>query len=177
MVVESSKFNPQRTERLLLDSFNLREAQQFFNMASTYEVAKYLSGVYVQSLEQAYENIIYYQNQNGNGDFYIAIRLWTLKEKGTLVGTIIATRPREENESKTLEIAYLIGEKYRGNGYIEEAMKCFISIAKGIGYQLLKLEIIEDNECSKKIAKKLGAVFIKKIENKTNLYVLNLNQI
>ena len=147
---------------------------------SSAETARYLSGVYVTSLEQAYENIAFYRKNNGNGDFYIAIRKWNAEEKGTLLGLIIATRPIEKIKAKSLEVAYLMGRDFRGNGYMQEAIRGFIPIAQTLGYQQLLFEIVEDNKCSIKVIENLGAQLIKKIlkpdEQLINLYVLNLDQ-
>lgn len=180
-MVNSSFFNSVKTKNLLLDSFSIRDGKNLFKMTCDFEIAKYVPGAYVKSLEQAYENIVFYRKYNGKGDFYIAIRIWTPTEKATLAGLIIATRPEKEIGIKSLEVAYLMGSDFRGKGYMQEAMESFIPLTKEMGYKQLIFEIIEDNEESIQIVENLGAQLIEIIDKteylqRTKLYILNLNQ-
>ena len=172
-MVDSRTFFTISTERLLLDSFSIKDGKKMFQMLCTQEVAYYLSGIYVKSLCEAYENINFYRKENGK-DYYIAIRLWLPKQKGELIGTIIATRPKEENDS--LDIAYFIAKEHRKKGYMIEAINAFVQIAKEAGFKKLKFEILDDNIASRKIMKRIKASMQEKIKEPipSMLYVLNL---
>ncbi len=180
-MVYNGMFYPVKTQHLLLDNFKIGDGKSLLQIASTFDVARYLPGLYVNSLEQAYENVFFYQKENGKCDFYIAIRLWIPDNRGTLIGVITATRPRDESNTKILEVAYLIGEKYRGNHYMLEAMNAFSVIAANAKYQQLLFEVNFDNEKSRRIIQTLGAEFIKsnlkeKYNTRIDSYILNLNQ-
>lgn len=163
-MVYSAKFSPRKTKNLLLDNFSTRDTQKWFIIANSYDVSRYLCGIYTKNLEEAYENVKCYQQENGKGDYYIAIKTWNENNKGTLIGAIIATQPINNSEHEILEVAMIMDINYRNNGYMTEAINKFIEIVKEQNYNELLFVVQADNLSSKKVIKKIRAQHIDTIK-------------
>lgn len=138
------------TSRLMLRPFDMDDLDEFFEVTRSEEIRKYVAYAYAEDKRELAANIRIYQDGDFINDFYFLI-----EELNTMniIGAIIATKDRDNN----LEVAYLLGEKYRRKGYMTEAMREFIKeIAIGLNYNLVFV-IERNNEASIKTALKLGA--------------------
>lgn len=109
-----------QTDRLILRRLTLEDAEEMYrNWASDDEVTKYLTWrshadvqetlAYLQHCVQGYQDLSFYQ--------------WGIELKDThaLIGNISVVRVEEEAER--LELGWVIGRSFWGNGYTAEAGK------------------------------------------------------
>lgn len=90
-----------------------------------------------------------------------------LKENNKLIGLVeyVANETLEIKDKKGMELAFLLSNKYWGNGYMVEALNCFIEY----GFNFLSLEYILashliDNYQSKRVLEKCGFEYIKNVK-------------
>lgn len=110
------------TERLILRTFKLKDANQFLEMIQDDDVKHYLKGIYEKSKSKVRENIAIYKAADFVNDYYYAIEE---RQSGMLVGAIIATRMNKHE----IEVAYFVDKKYRRQGYMKEALSIFLNRA------------------------------------------------
>lgn len=153
------------TERLLLRPFQQEDALDVFECwESDPEVAKYMFWTSHNDIEKTKEWLSFEIGQIEKDDWYrFAI---ILRENNELIGTALIYY---EEEVQCWEIAYNLGRKYWGKGYITEAMKVVITFATE------KLELTEivgryakENAASGRVMEKLGFQYEKDISYECN---------
>lgn len=137
------------SERLLLRSFTLTDAECYFQMTSDAAIRKYVPYCREEDLYSTKELIRdYYMKCDFARDFYVAIES---KETHQLVGAIIAvatkTYPLE------LDMSILIGSNYRRLGFMSEALEAFAKTVPRPAY--LNFMIERDNIASLSTVSKL----------------------
>ena len=106
------------TERLFLRRFTIDDAEAVFhNWASDNEVTRYLTWPTHQSIAASREYMDFCVRGYGSLSFY----QWGIELKNTqeLIGNISVVKVLDETDS--LELGWVIGRKYWGNGYTAEA--------------------------------------------------------
>jgi len=79
-----------------------------------------------------------------------------LKNDSTFVGTVALVKDHHEDD----EIGYRFLEKYWGNGYGFEIAEGLVHYCKRIGMSKIIANVVNKNEASTKIIKKLGFEFV-----------------
>lgn len=158
------------TERLILCPFSIEDLEEYFQIVDDPDIRKYVSSASKDSIDELKELIKCYSEGNFRDDFYFEIR-----EKNTnkIVDSIIAVRP----DSTTLNVSYLIGSKYRGNGYMTEALLGFIRyIYNDVSkiYHSLNLWIKNENIVSQRVVQKCGGQVLKSHPN-GKVWIIKLN--
>lgn len=108
------------TKRLILRTFKLKDANQFFSIIQDEEIKQYLKGIYEKSKARVKENLVIYMDADFINDYYYAVED---RKSGELIGAIIATRMNKHE----IEVAYFVGKEYRQQGYMKEALNSFLN--------------------------------------------------
>lgn len=153
------------TERLILRPFSISDAEDAFKCwESDPDVAKYMFWSSHNSIDKSIKWVSEEVNKiNSNMWFRWAI---VSKESEELLGTCLIYF---EDEYGKFEIAYNLGKKFWGFGYITEAMKAVIEFAK----KELKIDEVvarcaKENYASENVIKKLGFKYVKDIPYRCN---------
>lgn len=155
-----------QTNNLTLRSFSLNDAYGYYNMVyNDHIIAQFVPYAYVSSLKAATASVQAYHAGDCVNDFYLVI-----EQEGVIVGCIIAVR----SMGKVLDTSVLVGEKYRGNGIMKEALTAFIDWLRcNTSYKYLSLVIKYNNLTSQRLAESCGAKFMKStLEG--NIYKINI---
>ena len=138
------------TERLILRTFKLKDANQFFNIIQDDAVKYYLKGVYEDNKEKVKATIAIYRGADFVNDYYYAIED---KKNGDLLGSIIATRINKHE----IEVAYFIAEQYRRCRFMKEALMAFLKqITDERKNKILKFVVDKENVASINLIKSLN---------------------
>jgi len=141
-----------KTDRLILRSFTMDDANRVQELAGNKEVAKTTLGIpHPYSIEAAEQWIKQHPNMIKNSTFPFAI---VLKSENILIGTMTI---RVNNTHKKAELAYWVGREYWGYGYATEAAKEIVRY----GFEVLNLNRIwakamSKNPASSKVMMKVG---------------------
>lgn len=109
------------TERLFLCPFCLEDVDEYFHIICDPDIRKYVPYAGCETHESAKKLVETYSQGDLKHDFYLEIRE---KSNNRIVGSIIAVSV--PNSNSILDVSYLIGSLYRGNGYMQEALLGFI---------------------------------------------------
>ena len=82
----------------------------------------------------------------------------------TIFGPVGALQALANKEYKSLDMQFFIGNAYRNNGYMQEAIKLFASVLKSTSYYSLLFDISTKNISATNLVVKLGAEAIDGIE-------------
>lgn len=142
------------TERLILRKFNKNDAESVFrNWASDDMVTKYLTWSAHQNADQSTGYIKFCLDSYNDADSY----QWgiVLKETGELFGNISVVKLNEDLEA--VELGYVIGRDYWGNGYAAEAVKVVIAfLFEEVGVNRIAARHDTNNPNSGQVMQKAG---------------------
>ena len=142
------------TERLILRPFVERDAKSVFeNWASDDEVTKYLTWPTHQNVEASLGYVRYCIQQYSNPSCY----QWGIEVKNThkLIGNISVVSFIEELEC--MELGWVIGKKYWGNGYVPEAATKVLDILfDEVGANCVYARHDVNNSKSGRVMQKIG---------------------
>lgn len=139
------------SERLLLRSFRISDAEAYYQLTLDDEIQKYVAHACAPTFEETLQNIKFSYSQ---GDFVHDYYL-LLEEKQThkLVGAIIATQIGTQT---LLETHILTHRNYRNKGYMSEALNIFIStLPKGT---VLIFTVKKNNQASLRTVSKIPGI-------------------
>lgn len=139
------------TNRLILRPFKMEDVDEFFKIIDK-SIKKYLwSYSKIECTEDLNELVSAYSKGDFKNDFYYAI---CDKVTNSIVGTIIAVK----TSSCILDVSYFIGDTYRNNGYMREALlgfKRFLSNSNFL-YSNLQLTTEKSNKVSQRVIEYCG---------------------
>jgi len=142
------------TERLILRKFTKEDAEAVFrNWASDDEVTKYLTWPTHRSVEASAWYMDFCLESYKKDDSY----QWgiELKETGELFGNISVVRMNEDVDS--VELGYVIGRRFWGNGYTTEAVKAVIRfLFEEVGANRIAARHDPNNPNSGRVMQKAG---------------------
>lgn len=142
------------TERLILRKFTENDAEAVFeNWASDDEVTKFLTWPTHRSVEGSKGFIDSCLDSYKNDDSY----QWgiELKETGELFGNISVVNVNDDLDA--VELGYVIGRRFWGNGYMTEAVKAVIAfLFEEVGANRIAARHDPKNPDSGKVMKKAG---------------------
>ena len=136
-----------KTKRLLLREFKTNDAKQFYEISNDENVKEYLSYLYCEFIEDAYEFMEYiYENDEKQGHYIIE------NKNKQIIGIITY----ESIFKKEMEFSIVIGDKFRGNAYASEAILGLMEFFKTQNYNLVyKVICSKSNKMSIKMINKL----------------------
>ena len=161
------------TERCVVKELTLDDLDALFELYGDGKITQYTDALYPYEEEKEFQRA-YIENMYR----YFGYGLWLVfsKETGKLIGRA-GLEHREYNEEIELELGYIIGTQYQGQGYATEICKAILNYAKeNAGFERINALIEKENIVSLKLAEKLGFVHIEdfEVEGKTMCrYILN----
>jgi len=142
------------TERLILRKFNEYDAEAVFrNWASDDAVTKFLTWPTHKTVDHSTGYVEFCLNSYNDADSY----QWgiVLKETGELFGNISVVKINEDLEA--VELGYVIGRGFWGNGYMVEAVKAVIAfLFEKIGVNRIAARHDTNNPNSGRVMQKAG---------------------
>lgn len=143
------------TDRLRVRRLKIDDFPSFNEMQCNIRVMQFVRGkamTYQENKEELPRLIEKYED--GSNDFMIyAVER---KKDNFFVGTVALVKDKSNDD----EIGYRFLEKYWGNGYGFEIAEGLVAYCKKIGIPKLVAFVVNDNEASRKIIKKLGFKFV-----------------
>ena len=137
--------------RITLRPFKEDDAKEYLKLSNDLEIKHYLPFASPDNLEECRELIENYSDLDFVNDFYFVIEH---NKTNQIIGSLLSFRTL----SFSLDTSYLIGENFRGKGYVLEALNLFIDyLSKNTNYKLLEMTIDNKNEASQRIMEKLKA--------------------
>ena len=149
------------TERCVVRELTLSDLDDLFALYGEGEIDKYTDALYPYEEEKEYQRA-YVENMYR----YFGYGLWLVfsKEDGTLIGRA-GLEHREYHEEIELELGYIIGTQYQGQGYATEVCEAILAYAKeNTGFERINALIEEGNIASIAVAKKLGFAHMEDFE-------------
>ena len=149
------------TERCVVRELTLDDLDALFELYGDGEIDKYTDPLYPYEEEKEFQRA-YIENMYR----YFGYGLWLVfeKETGELIGRA-GLEHREYNGETELELGYIIGTKYQGQGYATEICESILTYAKeNTGFERINTLIQEGNEASEKLSKKLGFSHVEDFE-------------
>lgn len=145
------------TDRCVIRELTLDDLDALFELYGDGEIDKYTDPLYPYEEEKEFQRA-YIENMYR----YFGYGLWLVfsKETGKLIGRA-GLEHREYNEEIELELGYIIGTKYQGQGLATEVCEAILAFAKeNTGFERINALIEVENTASEKLAKKLGFVHV-----------------
>lgn len=143
------------TERCVVRELCLDDLDALFELYADGEIDKYTDSLYPYEEEKEFQRA-YIENMYR----YFGYGMWLVfsKETGKLIGRA-GLEHREYHHEIELELGYLIGTQYQGQGYATEICKAILEYAKvNAGFGRINTLIEVGNVASERLAKKLGFV-------------------
>ena len=141
------------TERCVVRELSLEDLDELFELYGDGEIDKYTDPLYPYEEEKEFQRA-YIENMYR----YFGYGLWLVfsKETGKLIGRA-GLEHREYHEEIELELGYMIGTKYQGQGYATEICEAILEYAKeNTGFERINTLIENENYASIKLSEKLG---------------------
>ena len=141
------------TERCVVRELTLDDLDALFELYGDGEIDKYTDPLYPYEEEKEFQRA-YIENMYR----YFGYGLWLVfsKASGELIGRA-GLEHREYNEEIELELGYIIGTKYQGQGYATEICEAILAYAKeNTGFERINTLIENGNLPSIKLSEKLG---------------------
>ena len=145
------------TNRCFIRELTLDDLDDLFELYGGGEIDKYTDSLYPYEEEKEFQRA-YIENMYR----YFGYGLWLVffKENGKLVGRA-GLEHREYHDEIELELGYIIGAQYQGQGLATEICEAILTYAKeNTGFERINALIEDGNAASLKLANKLGFVHI-----------------
>lgn len=149
------------TERCIIRELTLEDLDALFELYGDGEIDKYTDPLYPYEEEKEFQRA-YIENMYR----YFGYGMWLIfsKETGKLMGRA-GLEHREYHHEIELELGYIIGTKYQGQGYATEICKAILAYAKeNTGFERINTLIEDGNIASERLSKKLGFVHVEDFE-------------
>lgn len=143
-----------QTKRLILRPFCDDDKEWYYGMTRNEDVKRRLKGLRARNRKKANKDVDLLKAANFIDDFYFVI---TDKEENIL-GIIIAIRITYQ----VIDVSYFLFPKYRHNGYMYEALDCFVKEIKlKVCDYSFRMVVDEDNRASMNLMRKFeGMTYI-----------------
>ena len=144
------------TLRLRVRTFRSEDAQSLYQNHLDHEVKTWFPNECYADLAEAAGAIRFYAERVSQGrlPYVLAVEL---KETGQLIGDAGVS-----SAANDLEIGYVIGKPYRGNGYATELVEAMTQfVFSHLGGSALYGRVIQGNVASARVLKKCGYRFVK----------------
>ena len=141
------------TERCVVRELTLNDLDALFELYGDGEIDKYTDPLYPYEEEKEFQRA-YIENMYR----YFGYGLWLVfsKETGELIGRA-GLEHREYHEEIELELGYIIGTKFQGQGLATEICEAILAYAKeNTGFDRINTLIEDGNLASEHLSQKLG---------------------
>lgn len=155
-----------RTERLLIRETTLDDVDRFYELYRDPEMTKYMEGLFENPEDEKRYQKDYIEKVYGLMGFGI----WTIVrlEDGVIIGRAGYS---VRNGFEDIELGFLIGKEYQGQGYAYEACDAILDYGKEILlFEKVQTLVKEENTVSINLCKKLGFKELDTVEVEENIY-------
>ena len=149
------------TDRCVIRELTLDDLDALFELYGDGEIDKYTAPLYPYEEEKEFQRA-YIENMYR----YFGYGMWLVfsKETGALIGRA-GLEHREYHEEIELELGYIIGTRYQGQGLATEICEAILNYAKeNTGFERINTLIEDGNVPSEKLTRKLGFVHVEDFE-------------
>ena len=149
------------TDRCVVRELSLEDLDGLFELYADDGMDDFTEPLYSYEEEKEFQRA-YIENMYR----YFGYGLWLVfsKESGALIGRA-GLEHREYHEEIELELGYIIGTKYQGQGYATEVCKAILEYAKeNTSFTRINALIDAENVVSERLAEKLGFVHMEDFE-------------
>lgn len=143
------------TERCVVKELSLEDLDHLFELYADEGMDEFTESLFEYEEEKTYQEA-YINNMYR----FFGYGMWLVfqKETGKIIGRA-GLEHREINDEIELELGYLIGKKYQGQGYATEVCQAILAYAKeNTDFEHINCVIQKGNEVSVHMAEKLGFV-------------------
>ena len=155
-----------KTPRLLIRETTLEDVDRFYELYSDPEMTRYMEGLFENPEDEKRYQKDYIDKVYGLMGFGI----WTIvrREDGVVIGRAGYS---VRNGFDDIELGFLIGKDYQGQGYAYEACDAILQYGKEILlFEKVQTLVKEENTVSINLCKKLGFNVLDTVEVEENIY-------
>ena len=139
-----------QTERLVLRPFEDKDKIWYYNLTQDTEFINRLPGLLTRDYEHAAMDVDIFKRADYINDFYLVIE----DKLSNPIGCIVAV----SMSSLVIDVSYFLEKRYRGSGYMTEAVKAFVNQVKAkYSSRVFEFQVAKDNTKSLGVIKRLGA--------------------
>ncbi|MBO4458807.1 MAG: GNAT family N-acetyltransferase [Butyrivibrio sp.] len=154
------------TDRLLVRETTLDDVDEFYKLYKDPEMTKYMEGLFENPEDEKRYQKDYIEKVYGLMGFGI----WTLvrREDQKVIGRVGYS---VRNGFEDIELGFLIGKEYQGQGYAFEACSAVLDYGKDVLlFNEVQTLVKAENEISIKLCKKLGFEILDKVSVEEDIY-------
>lgn len=150
-----------KTERLVLFEWNESHAEVLFDLNSDPDVIRYTGDPPFESIEDARQLILNYDQYKSNG---YGRWLCALRETGEIVGWC-GLKLNNENDDQFIDLGYRFFKKHWGKGFATESAYASLKVGfEKLGMNFIIARAVQENEASISVMKKLGMTRFKEVQ-------------
>jgi len=143
-------------ETCMLRRIRLDDAEPFYRFVSDDDSVQYMFFEDEQRTEEGSRGMIEWVVNAYDTDEPVCIFAIADKDTGEYMGNLGAQTMKGTDDT---EFFYALLPDYRGQGYVTDAVRAFVSYLFDEGITLAVAIIVPENEASKRVVKRLGARF------------------
>ncbi len=147
------------TEHLAVRKFEPEDTERLYEIHRDAEVRKWIPGEYYADTGEARESIEFFAERVENRELPYVLAV-VLKETGELIGDTGVNEV--EGKPGEVEIGFVIGREYRGNGYATEVLKQMGEYITSV-YAHIKVlfgRVMKGNAASVRVLEKNGYTYV-----------------
>ncbi len=144
------------TERLILRPVLREDAESIYAYSSDEETIRYVTYDRYESMDDAYASLDNFFLNRDHDTWFEALAI-VIKETGTMIGTVDASRVRRGDD---VEIGYVMHKDYWNQGIMTEAVTAYCEwLFKEKGIRRIEVTHFPINIGSKRVVEKVGFVY------------------
>lgn len=153
------------TERCIVRETIVEDADSFYRIYAEPEITKYMENLYTDRDEE----IAYIRDYREKVYGFYGYGMWTvLTKEGTVIGRA-GISWREGFDMP--ELGFVIGLPWQRQGYAYEVCSAVLTYAREeLGFEQVQALVMEGNDISKNLCRKLGFQFLEKVSAGGNIY-------
>ena len=155
-----------RTDRLLIRETTIDDVDEFYRLYKEPEMTKYMEGLFENPEDEKRYQKDYIEKVYGLMGFGI----WTLvrAKDGEIIGRAGYSI---RNGFDNIELGFLVGKAYQGQGYAYEACRAILKYGKEmLGLETVQTLVKKENEVSIRLCEKLGFTKTGVVSVEENIY-------
>lgn len=153
------------TERCIVRETIAEDVDSFYRIYAEPEITKYMENLYTDRDEE----IAYIRDYREKVYGFYGYGMWTvLTKEGTVIGRA-GISWREGFDMP--ELGFVIGLPWQRQGYAYEVCSAVLTYAREeLGFEQVQALVMEGNDISKNLCRKLGFQFLEKVSAEGNIY-------
>lgn len=155
-----------RTDRLLIRETTLEDVDEFYKIYADPRITRFMEGLFADPEDEKRYQRDYIIKVYGLMGFGV----WTLERLSD--GAVIGRAGYSiRNGFDDVELGFLVGTSYQGQGYAKEACRAILDYGRDIlGFKKVQTLVKAENEVSIRLCESLGFERIDEVEVEENIY-------